>query len=101
MSKNSLMIGVPYDFGTTFPSISVAMPARRVQLTWQSCATVAPDAVDLSLEASDDDVTWDEIDASTVVGEIRTVNTSCRFLRLGAGSITNGTTNSVQIVAKA
>ncbi len=101
-----LLIGVPYDLNNkagVYPSLAVSMPARRVQLTIQSIFASDPSAIDLDLEGSNDGVTFNPIaDANllTESGEILTVNTSAKFIRLN-GTVTGGTGIQILVVAKA
>jgi hypothetical protein len=83
----SILIGVPYNLValTDTPAATgdaVAMPARRTQLTWQTIIGTPAGSNTFTLQASNDGTTWNTLDSSTATGgEIKTVNTSAKFIR--------------------
>lgn len=84
----TISIGVPYDLvsKTDEPAetgTAVAMPSRRTQLTWQTIIGTPADSNTFTLQGSNDNSTWNDIDSSTATGgAIRTVNTSAIFIRV-------------------
>lgn len=103
--QKALMLNVPYELfsGTVSPVVatSVAMPARRVQLTIQSIP-VNGSASALKIQGSDDNVTFNDIASAvmnTATGDIIDVQTSAAFIKL-AGTFTADSL-SVMCVAKA
>lgn len=85
----------------TGDGVIFALPARATQLTWQSSFGSAPASITLQLKTSDDGVTYNVVDTSTVVGgESRTVSTSARFVLVRINAISGGTLITVQLLAK-
>lgn len=87
---------------STGNSSEYSLPARAIQLTWQTSFGTAPASVTLQLQTSLDDINWSTIDTSTVTtGESRTINTSAVFCRARINAISGGTAITVKLIAKA
>lgn len=102
-----ITIGPPIDLValTDSPSTTgtvLAMPARRVQLTWQTVMTTAPASCTIKLMGSDDGSNFIQIDSTTsTTGDIKTVNSSVRFIRCDVTAHSSGAGFQVIGVCKA
>lgn len=82
MIKIDLTVPFTLLAGVDGDSEIVACPVRMTTLTWQTVFDTPPGSVACAILGSLDGVTFDEIDASTVVaGEVRTINTNVPFLK--------------------
>lgn len=77
-------------------------PAGNRVLTWQSSFSVAPDAINITLEGAieDTDAKYATLDTTTAVGgELRTVTTASaiRFIRAHQNSKTGAVTTTVKV----
>lgn len=79
-----------------------ALPGNKAcAITWQVIFSSAPSAVNVVLQLSNDGVTFVTADTSTLTtGEIRTVNTSAKFVRARLVSKTGGGTTTVSLVTQ-
>ncbi len=82
--------------------IELVLPARAVEVTWQTIYASPISITDIVLQVSVDGSYWATVDETTDVnGEVRTIRTSGRFIRAAMLDMEEGILTSVLIVAKA
>jgi hypothetical protein len=82
-------------------STEYAIPARAVQLSWQTIFGSAPSSIQVDIEGTTDNVNWSQIDSSTsTTGVIRTVNTSVIAIRANLVAVSGGSGITVIAVPK-
>ena len=78
--------------------VEFTLPARAVEITWQTIFGSVPSTVDIVLQVSLDGSNWATIDTTTNVnGEIRSKKTSARFVRGAMLNISEGIITTVLI----
>lgn len=101
-----MMRGIPINFfdaaaAAQGNSLDYALLPRASLVTWQSSFAGAPASVTLQILTSNDGTNYSVTDSSTAVGgEIRTFQTSARFIRARINAISGGSGVTVQVVAK-
>lgn len=103
IAQSTINVGIPVNFFTntaTTPATGTtyALPSITLSCTWQTIYTVAPASITVQLKTSNDNSSFSIVDTSTTVGgEIRTINTSARFIqaRINASSGGSGATVTI------
>lgn len=101
----TLAVGITaysYDlFSSVAPStgLEFVLPAWPVEVTWQTIYATPPAVADIVIELSLDGINWSTKDTTTNVnGELRTFETSARFIRAAMlDDMTEGVVTTVEI----